>query len=139
MAATAEQVLRLRRMVNEPSATSTYSDDDLEAYIERYPVTDARGEEPLIESTTTPYTLEANDYWIATYDLNQAAAAIWQEKAGQCAGAFDFMADGGYYYRNQAYKNALAQARYYSSRRTFATVTLQPAPREVGSEDASNG
>lgn len=138
MAATAEQIVRLRRMVNEPSETSTYTDADMAAYIERYPVTDARGEEPWIESSTTPFTLEENSYWIATYDLNAAAGAIWQEKAAVCAGGFDFMADGGYYYRNQAYKNAIGQAQYYLSRRSFRSTRLEPAPRLVGSEDTSN-
>ncbi len=42
MAASAEQIARLRRMVAEPT-TATYTDDDLAAYIAAHPLMDANG------------------------------------------------------------------------------------------------
>ncbi len=57
MTATAEQIARLRRMTGEPT-TTVYSDAALAAIIALYPLEDARGEGPWIESETTPGTLE---------------------------------------------------------------------------------
>jgi len=128
MAATDAEVDRLRRMVNEPT-TDTYSDDDMADAIERYPLVDARGESPLVESTTTPGTLTENDDWTATYDLNAAAADIWSEKAAILAQDFDFAADGAKYNRSQAYDQAMQTSRYYQARRAPKTVTARPEPK----------
>jgi hypothetical protein len=133
MAATAAEVARLRRMVNEADDT-TYDDTALEETIESYPCIDERGEEPYTWDTSTdPPTQDDNDSWIATYDLNAAAADIWEEKAAVLAQDYDFNADGGRYSRSQAYEQAMKQARYYRSRRNPRTVTLRPEP--VKSED----
>jgi len=125
--ATAEQIAKVRRMTNEPN-TTTYSDVAVEGYIESYPLEDARGEYPTVESETTPGTLEENPDWTATYDLNAAAADIWSEKAAVLAGDFDFQADGGQYSRSQAYSQAMQQSRYYRSRRAIKTITQRPEP-----------
>ena len=85
MTATAAQVTLMRRMIAEPTVT-TYSDSDIRGYIERYPLMDGLGNVPYVESETTPGTLEINADWIATYDLNAAAADIWAEKAAALAG-----------------------------------------------------
>jgi hypothetical protein len=133
MAATAAEVARLRRMVNEADDT-TYDDTALEETIESYPCIDERGEEPYTWDTSTdPPTQDDNDSWIATYDLNAAAADIWEEKAAVLAQDYDFNADGGRYSRSQAYEQAMKQARYYRSRRNPRTKTLRPEP--VKSED----
>ncbi len=137
MAATAEQVAQLRRMTGE-SSSDTYSDEALEETIERYPLEDARGEGPWIESTTTPGTLEENPDWTATYDLNAAAADIWAEKAADLAQDFDFSADGGSYHRSQAYAQMMQQSRYYRSRRSIKTITLRPEPLMQGEEEAAD-
>lgn len=137
MAATAEQVARIRRMTAE-ATTDTYSDDDLEGYIERYPLVDARGEDPWIESETTPGTLEENPDWTPTYDLNAAAADIWAEKSATLAQDYDFQADGGQYSRSQAYQQAMAQSRYYRSRRSPKTITLRPEPLMQGTEEVDD-
>ena len=52
MAATAAQIERLRRMVDEPDDT-TYSDEAIKDYIEEYPLVDARGKEPYTWDTST--------------------------------------------------------------------------------------
>ncbi len=138
MTATAEQIARLRRMVNEPGA-DTYSDVELQGYIERYPVVDARGENPYVESTITPGTLEINDDWTATYDLNAAAADVWTEKAASLAADYDFETQGQSFSRSQAYEQAMAQARQYRSRRSWKTVTARPEPRDPNmNADLSN-
>lgn len=133
MAATAAQIARLRRMVNE-TTEEPYSDDDIQAYIEIYPLEDLRGEGPWIESTSTPGQLVENPDWAPTYDLNAAAADLWAEKAGILAADFDFNADGGQYSRSQAYEQAMKQARYFRSRRAPKTITLRPEPLAQGSE-----
>ena len=134
MAASAAEVARLRRMVGEPT-TTTYSDDDLEGYIERYPLEDARGEYPTVESETTPGTLEENPDWTATYDLNAAAAEIWAEKAATLAQDYDFKADNANYKRSQAYEQAMKQSRYYQSRRSWRMIEMRPEPLAQGTEE----
>lgn len=133
MTATAAQIARVRRMTGEPG-TETYTDTDIQAYIEAHPLEDARGEGPWVESTTTPGTLEANPDWTATYDLNAAAADVWEEKAAVLAGDYDFQADGGSYSRSQAYDQAMRQARHFRSRRSVRTITLRPEPLMQGTE-----
>lgn len=130
MSATAAQVARLRRMVDEPT-TTTYTDEDLEGYIERYPVLDERGEVPYTwDTSTSPPTQDANEDWIPTYDLHSAAADVWDEKAAAVAEDFDFQADGGRYNRSQVMAHALQQARWHRARRRLGTFTalMHPAP-----------
>lgn len=134
MSATAEQIARLRRMVNE-SGVATYSDTVLAGYIERYPVVDALGNDPWVESSTTPIILEVNDDWTPTYDLNSAAADVWQEKAAPGAQDYDFSADGGSYTRSQAFAQAMQMVRYYRARRGMKTTAMRPEPFRSESEE----
>jgi hypothetical protein len=129
---------RLRRITAEPT-TTTFSDETLEEIIGLYPLEDARGESPWIESETTPGTLEENPDWTPTYDLNAAAADIWAEKAAVLAQDFDFAADGGNYSRSQAYEQAMKQSRYYRSRRSVRTITQRPEPLNEGVEVIDGG
>lgn len=110
----------LRRLVAEPT-TTTYSDALLTTYLEKYPCIDAFGEEPLDSEG------EANEDWIATYDLRAAAADIWEEKAVGVISKFDFSADGGNFSQSQQYKQYMEQARYNRSRRNPGTITLNVA------------
>lgn len=121
-------------MTGEPDST-TYADADIQAYIEAHPLEDARGEGPWVESETTPGTLEENPDWTATYDLNAAAADIWEEKAAVLAGDYDYQADGGSYSRSQAYDQAMRQARHFRSRRSIKTIALRPEPLAQGTEE----
>jgi hypothetical protein len=121
-------------MTAEPT-TATYTDVALEAFIALYPLEDARGEGPWIESETTPGTLEENPDWTPTYDMNAAAADVWAEKAATPAADFDFNADGGNYSRSQVYEQAMAQSRYYRSRRAIGTITQRPEPLAQGTEE----
>jgi hypothetical protein len=134
MTATAAQIADVRRMTNEPT-TAIYSDGKIQAAIERYPLVDARGEAPWVESTITPGTLEVNDDWTPTYDLNWASASIWAEKAAVLAGDYDFQADGGNYSRSQAYVQAMQQSRYFLSRRSIKTITQRPEPMMSSTEE----
>ena len=133
MAATAAQIARIRRITNEPTEV-TYDDDLVTDYIEAYPLVDARGEVPWVESTTTPGSLEENPDWTATYDLAAAAADIWAEKASALAGDYDFSADGGNYRRSQAFEQYMKAHRYWRSRRSVKTITMVPVPLAQGTE-----
>jgi len=134
MAATQAQIDRLRRVVNEPTDES-YTDADLAEYLERYPLEDGRGEGPWVESETTPGTLEENEDWIATYDMNAAAADVLAEKAAVVSVDYSFSADGGRYDRNQVFEQLMQMSRYYRSRRSAKTITLRPEPLLQGSEE----
>ena len=126
---TATQLADLRRMVAEPTA-ATYSDAVLTAIIEKYPHLDEQGEDPFTLSSAVPPVHVANANWMPTYDLNAAAADVWQEKAAALAALYDFSADGGNYSRSQAYEMAMKQARYYRGRRTPTSMRLIKAPDE---------
>lgn len=131
MSATAAQIARLRRMVAE-STTATYRDDDLAEAIERYPLIDERGEAPYTwDTSTTPPHQDTNTEWIPTYDLNAAAADIWNEKAAGLAADYDFSSDGSTFQRSQAYQQAERQARYYAARRAARTLTARPEPDTI--------
>ncbi len=118
MTATAAQIARLRRMVAE-STTATYSDVTLQGYIERYPVADADGYEPFVVGSTGAYIV--NTLWTATYDLNAAAAEVWEEKAASVADKYDLNADGSSHALSQKQTQALAMAKLYRSKRIVST------------------
>ena len=118
MAATAAEIARVRRMVAEPT-TATYSDTIISDTILRYPVPDAAGVYPVDEDGV------AEPDWVATYDLNAAAAEIFTEKAAALASGYDFSADGATFHRSQALANAQKMASYYASRRYAKGVRLK--------------
>lgn len=117
-------VSRLRRMVSEPG-NGAYPDWVLVEYIERFPLEDSTGQEPY-ELVDGEY--ENNADWMPTYDLNSAAAEVWDEKAAAAAANFDFTADGGTYHRSQVHKAYEGRARYYRSRRAITSITQRPEP-----------
>lgn len=118
MSASAAMVSRLRLMVNEPT-TVTYSDADLVARIEVYPLTDSNGVEPSAAG------------WVATYDLNQVASEVWMEKAGALAANYSFAADGASFQRGQLYDHAVAMSKQYADLVTQAKKRKQQ--RKAGS------
>lgn len=113
----AEMVDLVRRRTGEVE-TSTYTLSDIQEYIARYPLVDSEGREP------------TNDEWSGDWDLNQAVADIWEEKANKFVLDFDFSADGGDYSRSQVHTQMLAMARLYRSRRSTKAVrvTVRPMP-----------
>jgi len=111
-------------MVGEPTL-EVYSNAALAAYIEAYSLPDERGEEPYEWDTSTePPTQEDNENWIPTYDLNAAAADIWQEKAASASG--------------KAYEQAQRMARHYRSRRAIRTIKgiMHPLVDDEGALDS---
>jgi hypothetical protein len=112
MSASAADIARLRRMVAEPTDASGYTDPVLSAALERYPLIDADG----LDSTDAD--------WTAVYDVNAAAAEVWQEKSASVAAAYDFDADGASFKRSQQHAQAAKMARYYASRRAPGTVQM---------------
>lgn len=123
-------VVDLRRMVNELDNTN-YSDNDLIAILDKYPIMDERGENPYYWVGAVPVR-EENQYWIPTYNINLAASEVWENKAAQLAGKFDFSADGGNYSQSQAYQQALGMAKYYRGRGGVTTIKQIKAPDEIG-------
>jgi len=129
MSATAAQIARIRRLVDEPTGDNGYTDAVIAEYIETYPGPDERGEAPYTWDTSTqPPSKETNESWIPTYDLQAAAADIWEEKAATLAEDYDFTADGGNYSRAQAYANYMTKARYHRARRKMGTHQLHVDP-----------
>lgn len=110
---------RLRRIVAEPT-TDTYTDIDLSEYVGRYPLADASGNAP------------TDTGWTGNWDLNQAAADIWEEKAAALAANFDFAADGGDYKRSQAYAQAMQAARNCRAKRQTGSLTMVVTPPPAG-------
>jgi hypothetical protein len=139
MTATVEMIVQVRRMTAEPTE-ATYNDAALAAIIEMYAVLDGYGEEPWIESTTSPGMLEVNPDWTATYDLAAAAVQVWSEKAAALAGNYDFKTADQSFSRSQAYEQAMKQARYWQSRRRVENIRLRPHPKppEDDEDDLSN-
>jgi hypothetical protein len=131
MTATAAMILQVRGWANEPDDT-TYDDDAITVFIERYPLIDERGELPYTWDTSDePPSQDPNDDWIDTYDLHAAAADIWTEKATVVAGDFDFQADGGNYSRNQVYQAFMGLARYHAARRKPGNIRVHKYPAET--------
>lgn len=129
MAATAAMRSRLRAMIAE-ATEATYTDDDLDTIIERYPRIDERGEEPYDwDTTTSPPTQDDNEDWMPTYDLNLAAADVWEEKAAASAQDYDVSADGATMSRSQVYEQCSRQASRYRSRRSPTTITQRIEPK----------
>lgn len=129
MTVTAAMIVRLRRMVQEPT-DDTYDEAALTAIIDDYPMVDERGEQPYTwDTTTSPPTQDANDDWLATYDLHAAAVQVWEEKAATVAHEFGFSADGGQYHRNQKYEQALGMARHHNARRAVRTIRAYVWPK----------
>lgn len=111
--AAAADIARLRRMVAEPD-TTTYSDVLLEDAIKRYPVADPEDVYP------------DESGWFPTYDLAQAAAEIWSEKATNVAANFDFNSDGAAFQKSQQYEHFMLQARKWRALRVPGNWSVMP-------------
>jgi hypothetical protein len=118
MTITDAEIARLRRMIAEAETSTVYTDEVLAEYVEACALPDKYGRDP------------DNDDWIPTYDFNAAAAEIWTEKANLLTGNTDFNADGASYSDSQQYDHAMAQSRFYASRRSARSVRLIKWPLE---------
>lgn len=128
MTATANDIARVRRMVNEPT-TATYSDAAIAGMIELYPIADERGVNPYYYDTSTdPPTQVAVTGWYPTYDLYRAAADIWEEKAAAEVNDIDYLVEGGVHRHSQRYDHCMQQARFHRARAAMKTVHQIPAP-----------
>ena len=135
MAATAEQIMRLRRMVAEADST-TYDNSVIADYIERYPLLDELGEEPYTwDMSTTPPHQDVNTWWVPTYDLNAAAADVWDEKAATVAQDYDYSADGASFSRSRVVEQYERRARSYRARRSAHTIKQVAWPDEGNALD----
>jgi len=134
---TAAQLAQLRRMVGE-LLPSTYDDATIQSYIEAHALLDQQGEEPYELDESTPPVLVANEEWMPTYDLNAAAADIWDEKLTTLIGGgdmMDFSADGSSFRRSQVVDQYKERVRYFRSRTSSKTATLHKFPEETSVRD----
>jgi len=134
---TAAQLAQLRRMVAEPTPT-TYSDALITTMIENHALLDQQGEEPYELDESVPPELDVNPEWMPTYDLNAAAADVWEEKSSTLIGAgtsMDFSADGSSFRKSQIVEQYTERARYYRSRVSSKTATLHKWPLETTAND----
>lgn len=123
---TAANIATLRRLVDEP-LTTTYSDALLTTIIENRPLVDQLGTDPYYwDTTTSPPTQVTTTGWIPTYDLNLAAADIWQEKAAALANTFNFSADGGNNSYSDKFEHCKKMTAYYLSRRSAGSIPVHP-------------
>lgn len=122
MAVSAAMITRVRGMTGELSE-APYTDAAIVVFIEKHPLPDYSGELPTADG-------EVNEVWTPTYDMNAAAADIWDEKAALLAGKFDVSADGASMSRSQLFDMATRRARHYRSRRakgsSSAVTTSDP-------------
>lgn len=109
-------IAQLRRMTAEPLTSDTYTQGELSEIIARYPLPDSSGRAPTLTT------------WAGAWDLNRAAADVWDEKAGLLATDFDFAADGGDYKRSQAHAQMLSMARRYRAMRSTGVLVLEATP-----------
>ncbi len=116
---TADMIAQLRRMVAEPDA-NTYSTTVLSGIIARFPLVDADGNDP------------DDVLWAGVWDLNRAAADIWEEKATAYVADFDFAADGGDYKRSQAYTQMMTLASRYRAKRATTSFVMKATPKPLG-------
>lgn len=92
MALSTNDLVRLRRMCADMSDTPEFYDSELATIAEQYPLDSG-------------------------YDLNAAAAAVWELKAAQLVTAEEsFSADGKQFHYGDLRKKALAMAEHYSRR-----------------------
>lgn len=117
MAATEEQITRVRRMAAESGDSSPYSDEEIAAYIEAYPLMDNNGLEEGYQSYSNTLHIFVN--WTPTYDLNAAAGDIWEEKAAL------LVANGAIYETDSAHAMAMRQCRYFRSKRALKGVQMR--------------
>lgn len=133
MAATAAMIAQVRRMCGLAAGDTTYTDAIVTEYIERYPLMDANGLVWFLwDYTTYPPHQDDNTDWVATYDLNAAAADVLDEKAALLMTSFDFNADGASMNLSQKYQQTQALARHYRSRRSASTIKqiIEPRPED---------
>lgn len=133
MPASSDQILQVRRWVDDVAAPQTYTDAAIKAIIETYPLLDERGVEPYyFDMTTTPPTKTETPGWYPTYDLHAAAAHIWEEKAAALALDIDCQTESQFGTINKPLTQrrdfAVKQARYHRGRRAVNTVTPMSWP-----------
>ncbi|HFC08451.1 MAG TPA: hypothetical protein ENJ54_01155 [Chloroflexi bacterium] len=126
----ADDLAAVRRMVGEPDDVAPWTDDVLTGIIAGYPLRDSSNHEP------------GDDAWVPTFDLNAAAAEVWEQKAAALTSQYDATVDGTTARRSQKFTHALRMAQYYRARRSArvtAVTTVGDAatvtPEEVGASD----
>lgn len=135
MSATDAQIAQVKRMTGTIE-TTTWTNELVGTYIEKYSLLDERGEVPYTwDTSTSPPTEDENDDWIPTYDLNAAAADIWGERAATVADDFTFSADGGSYSLSDVIKHYQERERYYRSRRVKRSTKLHMSPALTVSQE----
>jgi hypothetical protein len=129
-------VARLRRMVAEPTS-ATYDDEALRQLIAEAVVTDratvgrAGGLDGVVDVRYVPQP--------AQFDLNAAAAVVWEEKLSALVGAgtYDLSADGESFALSQRVTQYQQRLSYFLSRRRVKSVR-QIVKRAPGAAETIN-
>lgn len=130
MTATAAMIAQVRRMVAETS-TATYTDQAIQEIIEQHPLLDELGRDPNLWQLLSPPVPYPNPAWMPTYDLNAAAADIWEQKAGTVAPDFDLNADGASLSRSQIFQQYMELSKHFRSRSSIRTARMVKKPDEL--------
>ncbi len=109
MAASAADIASVRRMTAETAADSSYASTDIARIIERYPL-------QYTDPTTGIRYPAGSIGWVAGYDLNRAAADIWEEKAAAVADQFAYSELDSSYHPEQLREQYERTAQMYRRR-----------------------
>jgi hypothetical protein len=112
-------------MTGETNST-TYSDTDIQSYIEAYPII----KEDCYEEQIIGYvTLGLLQYPIVDYDLHATAAQVWEEKQAVLAsdGSWDVSGPGGGFQKSQQYEQYGERMRYHLARRYVQSIAIKAA------------
>lgn len=124
MAVTTSMITSVRRKTGE-STEQNYTDADIEAIIEESQVDVVRAftetDDWIINQS------QSDDDSEYVYDLNRAAATIWEEKLAKLveSGSFDVSGAGGSFSRSQIEAQYRSRLAYYLSRRFIAAIEMR--------------
>lgn len=112
---------RLRRLTAETGLESIYTDEELAEYAVETIVTDMT-----TRLTGTSAADQRRAIVPVTFDLNAAAARVWEEKLNALVGAgtYDYSADGQSFSLGQLVEQYKQRLAYYLARRRVRSVRL---------------
>lgn len=115
MAASPEQIAKVRRLTAESDPRGAYSDQAIAEHIEENAL-------PYRDSATGRVYRPGQIGWVETYDLNAAAADVWDEKAAAAAQKYTVSVDGTVLTGSQVYQQYKDRSLYFRSRSTPVSV-----------------
>lgn len=102
--ATAQEIMQLRRLIDDTTDPETYTNEELEALLNQYPSADS------------------------------AAAAVWEEKAASYSTLVNISESGSSRNLGDLHRNALAQAKHFGAKAAIDAPTSSARSRTRGIE-----